>query len=68
MIVRRTGKREFFNAQIYNTSAVFGNGNDTVTLNNPGAVLTGTIQGGNGTNTFNQVSGMIAPTFQLINF
>jgi hypothetical protein len=55
-------------SQTYRVHAVFGNGNDTFTLNNAAALLTGLVQGGTGTNVFQNLAGTIGSPFQLINF
>ncbi len=53
----------------FTINALFGNGNDTFTMD-IGATnfLNGILAAGTGTNTFNQVSGQLAPTFQMYNF
>jgi hypothetical protein len=62
-ITVRTGngnnELDLMGPQSYNVNAIFGSGNDTVTLNNPGAVLNGYLDGGGGTNVLNQVSGQM---------
>ena len=55
-------------AQTYVADVVFGNGDDTFTLDNAAAVLTGLVDGGGGTNTFNQTAGTLSPYLVLMNF
>jgi hypothetical protein len=57
-------------AQVYNVNVTFGNADDTFTLNNASAVVTGSVNGGgriNG-NVFNQVAGTLGSPFTLSNF
>jgi S-layer protein len=56
--------------QQYLVNVVFGSGDDTFTLNNAAAVLTGKVDGGGHitANVFNQLAGTIGSPFELINF
>ena len=57
-------------AQTYVADVVFGSGDDTFTLNNAAAVLTGLVDGGGRitANTFTQTAGTLSPTLVLANF
>ena len=56
-------------AQFYNVGVRLGNGDDTVAVSGAGATLSGTVIGGNGLNTFQQLGGaQLAPYFLLENF
>jgi hypothetical protein len=56
--------------QTYNVNVTFGNGDDTFTLNNAAALLTGLVDGGGRVtaNVFNLVAGTIGSPFTMINF
>jgi hypothetical protein len=58
----------FSGAQTNRVNALFGNGDDTFTLNNAAAVLTGQVVGGSGANVFDQLAGTIGSPFRLVNF
>jgi hypothetical protein len=57
-------------AQTYLVDVVFGSGDDTFTLNNAAAVLTGRVDGGGHitANVFNPVAGTIGSPFEETNF
>jgi hypothetical protein len=57
-------------AQTYNIQAVFGTGDDTLTLNNAAAVLTGRADGGGHVtgNVLNIVAGTIGSPWEQLNF
>jgi hypothetical protein len=46
-------------SQAYRVKAQFGSGNDGITLNNPSAVLTGSLNGGGGSNQLTVTSGTL---------
>ncbi len=58
------------NSGNFNVDVTFGSGDDTFTLDNGTGVLSGRVDGGGRitANVFEQLSGTLAPTFQLINF
>lgn len=58
---------EFLGATTYLTNIIFGSGDNTLTLNNSLAVLSGYIQGGGGANVFNQIDGTLLD-ITLVNF
>ncbi len=55
-------------AQTYLVDVVFGSGDDTMVLNSPALILTGSLDGGGGSNTFTQTNGALAPNLILTNF
>ncbi len=57
------------NPVTYNINALFGNGNDSVTLDNVNATLIGTLIGGTGTNKFTETgNGQIGSPWTSVNF
>jgi hypothetical protein len=56
------------NNESYTVQMVFGSANDYLAVDIGTGVLTGSANGGGGTNTFNLISGTLAGTFVKKNF